>query len=54
MSLGSGPMRATMGLMQRIAEEFRDNGTYSQMLDGAMSYVEAYRLLEATRGQAKA
>ena len=47
-------MRATMGLMQRIAEEFRDEGTYSQMLDGAIPYVEAYRLIEATRGKAKA
>jgi 2-methylisocitrate lyase-like PEP mutase family enzyme len=48
-SLGSGPMRATMGLMQRIAEEFRDAGTYSRMLDGAIPYVEAYRLMEAAR-----
>jgi 2-methylisocitrate lyase-like PEP mutase family enzyme len=44
-SLGSGPMRATMGLMHRIAEEFRDRGTYTAMVDGAVSYAEANRLM---------
>ena len=39
-SLGSGPMRATLGLMRRIAEEFRDSGTYTQMLDGTIPYAE--------------
>lgn len=44
-SLGSGPMRATMGLMRRIAEEFREHGTYKTMLDGAIPYPEANQLL---------
>ena len=47
-SLGSGPMRATMGLMRRIAEEFRDSGTYTQMLDGAISYAEVNKLLHVS------
>ena len=34
-------MRATMGLMRRIAEELRDSGTYTQMLAGAIPYAEA-------------
>jgi 2-methylisocitrate lyase-like PEP mutase family enzyme len=44
-SVGSGPMRAAMGLMRRIAKEFHDDGTYSTMLDGAIPYKEANQLL---------
>lgn len=45
-SLGSGPLRATMGLMQRIAAEFRDAGTYERMLEGAVAYADANRLMQ--------
>ncbi|MGB6716458.1 MAG: isocitrate lyase/phosphoenolpyruvate mutase family protein [Candidatus Acidiferrales bacterium] len=45
-SVGSGPMRACMGLTQRIAKHIRDKGTFEIMTDGAMPYVEANRLLE--------
>jgi 2-methylisocitrate lyase-like PEP mutase family enzyme len=48
-SLGSGPMRATMGLMRRIAEEFRDAGTYGRMLDGPVSYPDANDLMQNVR-----
>jgi 2-methylisocitrate lyase-like PEP mutase family enzyme len=44
-SLGSGPMRATMGLMRRIAEEFRDRGTCNATVSGAVSYAGANELL---------
>ncbi|MCW5981467.1 MAG: isocitrate lyase/phosphoenolpyruvate mutase family protein [Bryobacteraceae bacterium] len=44
-SLGSGPMRAALGLMRRIAEELRDQGTYAAMLDGAIPYREVNELL---------
>ena len=40
MSVGSGPMRATLGLTQRIAKELRDAGTCRLMLEGAMPYAE--------------
>jgi 2-methylisocitrate lyase-like PEP mutase family enzyme len=43
-SIGSGPMRAAMGLIQRVARELRDNGTYSAMTDGAISYADANKL----------
>jgi 2-methylisocitrate lyase-like PEP mutase family enzyme len=46
-SLGSGPMRATMGLMRRIADEFRDSGSYGRMLDGPVAYDEANELMGA-------
>jgi 2-methylisocitrate lyase-like PEP mutase family enzyme len=42
-SVGSGPMRATLGLLQRIAAELRA-GTYSAFLDGALPYADANRL----------
>jgi len=43
-SVGSGPMRAAMGLMQRIARELKEKGTYSAMTEGAISYADANRL----------
>ena len=32
-SLGSGPMRATLGLLRRIAEELKTSGTYTALAD---------------------
>jgi len=43
-SLGSGPMRATLGLLRRMAEELKSSGTYSAM-EGAVPYAEVNRLL---------
>jgi 2-methylisocitrate lyase-like PEP mutase family enzyme len=43
-SVGSGPMRATLGLLRRISEELRTSGTYSTM-DGAVPYAEVNKLL---------
>ncbi len=43
-SIGSGPMRAAMGLMERVAKELRDKGTYSAMTEGAISYADANKL----------
>jgi 2-methylisocitrate lyase-like PEP mutase family enzyme len=43
-SVGSGPMRAAMGLIERIAKELIERGTYTAMTEGAMSYVDANHL----------
>jgi 2-methylisocitrate lyase-like PEP mutase family enzyme len=43
-SIGSGPMRATLGLLRRLAEELKTTGTYSTM-DGAVPYAEVNKLL---------
>jgi 2-methylisocitrate lyase-like PEP mutase family enzyme len=43
-SIGSGPMRATLGLTARMARQLHDEGTFSLMTDGAMSYADANRL----------
>jgi 2-methylisocitrate lyase-like PEP mutase family enzyme len=52
-SLGSGPMRAAMGLMRRMAEEFRDSGAYSRMLEAPVTYVEANELMQRAHRQAQ-
>jgi 2-methylisocitrate lyase-like PEP mutase family enzyme len=43
-SVGSGPMRASMGLTQRIAKELKEHGTFASMTEGAMPYLEANQL----------
>ena len=43
-SVGSGPMRAAMGLTQRIAKELKEHGTFASMTEGAMQYLDANKL----------
>jgi 2-methylisocitrate lyase-like PEP mutase family enzyme len=43
-SLGSAPMRATLGLVRRIAQELQTTGTYTA-LEGAPSHGEVNKLL---------
>jgi 2-methylisocitrate lyase-like PEP mutase family enzyme len=43
-SVGSGPMRATLGLLRRLAEELKTSGTYREM-EGAVPYAEVNKLL---------
>jgi 2-methylisocitrate lyase-like PEP mutase family enzyme len=45
LSLGSGPMRAAMGLMRKVARELLETGTYNAMLDGAVPYQEMNDLM---------
>jgi len=47
-SLGSGPMRATLGLLRRLAIELKGSGTYSAM-DGAPSHAEMNALMNPNR-----
>ena len=49
-SLGSWPMRATLGLLRRLAEELQAAGTYTA-LDGAISYAEMNDLMNSNRRQ---
>jgi 2-methylisocitrate lyase-like PEP mutase family enzyme len=37
-SYGSGPHRAAMGLLRRIADEVRTSGTFSALTEGAAPY----------------
>jgi 2-methylisocitrate lyase-like PEP mutase family enzyme len=44
-SLGSAPLRATLGLVRRMAEELKRAGTYS-MLEGGIPHAEVNRMLQ--------
>jgi 2-methylisocitrate lyase-like PEP mutase family enzyme len=46
LSIGSGAMRAALGLVRRIAEELRGPGTYERLLEGSIPHAELNRLLE--------
>jgi len=45
-SVGSGIMRATLGLTRRIAQELKQSGTYTALLNGAMPFAEANALFD--------
>lgn len=45
-SLGSGPMRATLGLLVRMARQLRDEGLFTLMTEGALPYTDANRLVQ--------
>ena len=45
-SLGSGPMRACLGVVTRIARELQNSGTYQAITEGQYPYSEANRLFE--------
>lgn len=44
-SMGSGPMRATLGVVKRIAQELLGPGTYNSFLEEAVPYEELITLL---------
>jgi 2-methylisocitrate lyase-like PEP mutase family enzyme len=45
-SVGSGVMRATLGLTRRIAQELKQSGTYTALQEGAIPFAEANSLFE--------
>lgn len=45
LSVGSGPMRAAMGLTRRIARELKDAGTWAAMTEHAIPYAETNGIL---------
>lgn len=47
-SLGSGPMRSSLGLLRRLAEEVKTAGTYTNM-SGAPSHAEMNELMKGNR-----
>ena len=48
-SVGSGPMRATLGFLDRMAVQLHEEGNFSLMTDGALPYVDANRLVQPKR-----
>jgi 2-methylisocitrate lyase-like PEP mutase family enzyme len=48
-SVGSGPMRATLGFLGRMAREIREQGVFSLMTESAIPYADANRLVQSKR-----
>jgi 2-methylisocitrate lyase-like PEP mutase family enzyme len=44
-SVGSGPMRATLGFLGRMARELHNDGIFKMMTEGALPYADANRLM---------
>jgi 2-methylisocitrate lyase-like PEP mutase family enzyme len=44
-SVGSGPMRATLAFLSRMAREVRDEGVFTLMTEGTIPYADVNRLL---------
>ena len=44
-SYGSGPHRAAMGLLRRMAEEAKTSGTFKALTEGAVPYEEINGLM---------
>jgi 2-methylisocitrate lyase-like PEP mutase family enzyme len=44
-SVGSGLMRATLGLVKRVGKELMETGSYASLLDGAIQYAEVNGLM---------
>jgi 2-methylisocitrate lyase-like PEP mutase family enzyme len=44
-SVGSGPMRATLGFLARMARELHEDGVFKMMTAGALPYADANRLM---------
>jgi len=45
-SFGSGPMRAALGYLRAVAQELYDEGTYTRLLQGAISSNELRQLVK--------
>ena len=48
-SVGSGPMRATLGFLGRMARQLREEGLFTLMIEGTLPYADANRLVQPKR-----
>jgi len=46
LSVGSGPMRATLGFLGRMARQLREEGVFTLMTEGALPYADTNRLVQ--------
>jgi 2-methylisocitrate lyase-like PEP mutase family enzyme len=49
-SVGSGPMRATLGFLGRMARQLHDEGAFTLMTEGTIPYADVNRLFDRKRG----
>jgi 2-methylisocitrate lyase-like PEP mutase family enzyme len=50
-SVGSGPMRATLGYLRRMASELREEGVFKLMTADALAYADANLLIRPRRAR---
>ena len=50
-SVGSGPMRAALGFLGRMARQLREEGVFTMMTEGALPYADANRLAQPKRNR---
>src|ERR1700688_971176 len=50
-SVGSGPMRATLGFLGRMARQLREEGVFTLMTEGDLPYADANRLVLPKRSR---
>jgi len=50
-SVGSGPMRAALGFLGRMARQLREEGVFTMMTEGALPYADANRLVQPKRSR---
>ena len=50
-SVGSGPMRATLGFLGRMARQIRDEGVFTLMTEGTLPYADANLLVQPKRSR---
>jgi 2-methylisocitrate lyase-like PEP mutase family enzyme len=50
-SVGSGPMRGTLGFLGRMARQLREEGVFTLMTEGALPYADANRLVQPKRSR---
>jgi len=51
-SVGSGPMRATLGYLGRMARQFREEGVFTLMTEDALPYADVNQLIQRKPGGA--
>lgn len=48
-SVGSGPMRATLAFLSRLARELREEGVFTMMTEGTIPYADVNRMFRPRR-----
>jgi 2-methylisocitrate lyase-like PEP mutase family enzyme len=50
-SVGSGPMRATLGFLSRMAQQLRDEGVFTLMNEGTIPFADVNRMFHPERNR---
>jgi 2-methylisocitrate lyase-like PEP mutase family enzyme len=50
-SVGSGPMRASLSFLGRLARQLHEEGVFNMMIEGTIPYADVNRLIQPKRGR---